>query len=309
MLFHEVPVCLAVPTEPPPFRFYIIFHKFLTKVAYEKADWKYIEKYCRFAGVNILIDKTVPTEFHPLLFEETQLPNYDPFMQHNKFCESSVFFHTYRNAPLLLDPYRFVGFLQYDMVLDNSLFQAVEQVIEGIEEPDKTLFVHYVENSARHLEQCLTYDGWKEVITLYNKMFGTSHFLEEVLVSDIPLYHCYLVPREIFRKMMAFATVAAPRIFEMLGADTAHLPYHLERCHGIFLLFQSLEKHIVRWIQLPGIEHRDGLKDTWQDSHVSTQTALLKLRIANGESATTPSSAAEKESEADSSGTARSDGV
>ena len=278
MLLNPLPSSLEIPTTPPAFRFYIIFHKFLTKVAYEKVKREYLDHYCRFVGVNVNIQKTVPPEYYPLIFEETQLEHYNPFMQHNKFCESSVFFHTYMNAPLLLDPYRFVGFLQYDMVLEDSLFEVVDHVIKTIEEPDKTLFVHYVENSARHLEQCLTYDGWKEVIDIYNKMFGTSHFLEEALVSDIPLYHCYLVPREIFRKMMKFATVAAPRIFEMLGADTAHLPYHLERCHGLFLLFQSLEKHIVRWIQLPGIEHRDGLKDSWQDSHVSTQTALLKLR-------------------------------
>lgn len=297
MLLNPLPTCLQVPTEPPSFRFYIIFHKFLTKIAYEKLDRRYLDTYCRFAGVNLSIQKTIPSEYSSLVFEETQLEHYNPFLQHNKFCESSVFFHTYMNAPLLLDPYRFIGFLQYDMVLENSLFESIEQVLQHIEEPDKTLFVHYIENSARHLEQCIAYDGWKVIIQVYNKMFGTQHFLEEVLVSDIPLYHCYLIPRDIFRTMMAFATVAVPRIFEMLGADTAHLPYHLERCHGIFLLFQTLDKHIVRWFKLPGIEHRDGLKDTWQDAHVSTQTALLKLR-ADGETSATQGKADSGESPA-----------
>jgi hypothetical protein len=288
MSLNPIPGCVVVPTNPPLFRFYIIFHKFLTKVAYEKLTRHYLDTYCRFAGVNVSIEKTVPPEYCDLVFEERQLPVYNPFMQHNKFCESSVFFHTYLNAPLLLDPFRFVGFLQYDMVLEDSLFQTIEKMIEEVDEPDKILFTHYVENSERHIAQCIYYDGWNEIIMMYNKIYGTSHILEEVLVSDIPLYHCYVVPREVFRKMMEFATVAVPRIFEMLGADTAHLPYHLERCHGIFLLLHTLDKHILRWIHLPGIEHRDGLKDTWQDAHISTQTALLTTRInGNGDGSDT----------------------
>ena len=266
-----------IPTEtPPPFRFYIIFHKFLTKVAYEKLDPEYLNKYCRFVAVNRTIEKHVDPSFFPLLFEEASLPNYNPFLQHNKFCESSVFIHTNTNAELLLNPYGFVGFLQYDMVLQDEMFKGIEYTLATVENPEKKLFVHFTENSARHLIQGIGEEGWKHIIELYNKIFSTHHTLDEVLQSNIPLYHAYLVPKVIFKKMMMFADKSIPRIFEMLGSNTHHLPYHIERSHGIFLILQTLDKHIDTWYHLPGIEHRDDLKDPWQEienaKHNSTCT-------------------------------------
>ncbi len=246
------------------FRFYIIFHKFLTTEAYEKVNPLYIQKYCRFIGVNGKIQKQpLPEQIAPYTIEERMLPWYDPFMQHNKFCESSVFFHVWKNAPLLLGPLKYVGFLQYDMVLENSLFQTIEHVIETIENPEKTLFIHYAENSYRHLMQS-TEKFWEFIIHIYNEMFQTKHNLQDVFQRDIPLYHSFLIPRPIFEEMMKFAEQAFPRIFEMLGFETQHLPYHFERCHGIFLLLQTLDGKIVQWVKLPGIEHREGLKDPWQ---------------------------------------------
>lgn len=247
------------------FRFYVIFHKFLTPEAYEKLNPFYIQKYCRFVAVNGKIPKDpIPEALVPYTIEERQLPWYNPFLQHNRFCESSVFFHVWKNQELLLGPLKFVGFLQYDMVLENSLFQTIENVMETTQEPEKTLFIHYVENSSRHILQCIGYEGWKRIIQLYNEMYGTNHPIDGVLLYDIPLYHCYLIPKDIFIRMMEFAEKAFPLIFEMLGFDTQHLPYHFERCHGIFLLLQTIDRKIVQWIKLPGIEHREGIKDPWQ---------------------------------------------
>jgi hypothetical protein len=248
------------------FRFYIIFHKFLTEVAYEKLDKTYLEKYCKFVSVNTAIkNKQIPQPLAHLVFEERQLPHYNPFMQHNRFCESSVFFHVAQNAELLLDPHEFVGFLQYDMVLEDSLFQNIEGAIKTLENPHKILFVHFAENSRRHLDQAIGVAGWQLVLNLYNHTFSTAHNMESILQANMPLYHSYMIPKAIFKKMMKFAEASIPLIFEMLGNDTRHLPYHIERSHGIFLILQTLEGHIDRWIQMPGIEHRDGIKDPWQE--------------------------------------------
>ena len=247
------------------FRFYIIFHKFLTEVAYEKLNKTYLDRYCKFVNVNTAIkDKYIPETLKHLVFEERQLPNYNPFMQHNRFCESSVFFHVANNAELLLDDHDFVGFLQYDMVLENSLFQTIDSAIKTLKNPEKILFVQFAENSRRHLDQAIGLAGWQLVLDLYNHIFGTAHTLESILQANMPLYHCYMMPTPIFKKMMKFAEKSIPLIFEMLGCDTHHLPYHIERSHGIFLLLQTIEGHLDRWIQMPGIEHRDGLKDPWQ---------------------------------------------
>jgi hypothetical protein len=253
------------------FRFYIIFHKFLTEVAYEKLNKLYLEKYCRFVSVNFAIqDKHIPDSLSHLVFAERQLPNYNPFMQHNRFCESSVFFHVANNQELLLDPHEFVGFLQYDMVLEDSFFQSIENAIQTLENPQTTLFVQYAELSQRHLNQGMGIEGWAIIIDLYNRMFGTAHTLREVLDVSMPLYHTYLIPKAIFKKMMLFAEKSTPLIFEMLYCDTRHLPYHLERSHGVFLMLQTFDGHLSRWIQMPGIEHRDSLKDPWQSDSAGT---------------------------------------
>lgn len=251
--------------ECQPFRFYIIFHKFITKVAYEELNPFYLQKYCRFFAVNGAIQKYVDRDIYDLVIEEQKLPNYNPFFQHNKFCETSVFFHIIMNPDLLLNPYGFVGFLQYDMTLKNETFQKIEYTLETLENPDKKLFVFFYENSERHLNQGIMLEGWAQIIEIYNKMFSTTHTIDEVLKLNIPLYHTYLVPKVIFKKMMMFAEKAIIRIFEILRYDTHHLPYHIERSHGIFLALQTMDAHIDRWIVLSGIEHRNDLKDPWQE--------------------------------------------
>jgi hypothetical protein len=270
-----IPNCIIPEQSPPPFRFYIIFHKFLTPIAYEKLSPHYLQKYCRFIGVNASIEKHVEPSFYPLLFEEQQLPNYNPFLQHNKFCESSVFIHTYRNAQLLLDPYEFVGFLQYDMVLEDKMFETIENTLKDLPNPEKKFFFHFAENSARHLLQVIDNEGWTVVIDMYNKFFSTNHTLEEVLNANIPLYHTYLIPKQIFRKMMGFAEMVIPHLFGMLGFDTHHMPYHLERLHGIFLALQTMDGHIDMWIRLPGLEHRNDLKDPWQEIENAKRKAAI----------------------------------
>ena len=270
-----IPQCIAPGGAPAPFRFYIIFHKFLAKEAYEKLNPHYIQKYCRFIGVNRSIEKRVDDFFIPFIFEETQLPTYDPFLQFNKFCESSVFFHTVKNAPLLLNPFEFVGFLHYDMVLENEFFETIEYVLDTLPNPERKLFYYFAENSARHLLQGIDAGGWTILVELYNKMFLTTHTLDKVLNVNIPLYHTYLVPKQVFKRMMAFAEKGIPRIFEMLNFDTHHLPYHIERLHGIFLTLQTADGHLDMWIRLPGLEHKEGLKDPWQEIENAKHAATI----------------------------------
>ena len=64
--------------------------------------------------------------------------------------------------------------------------------------------------------------------------------------------------------MIIFCKIVFPHLFEMLNCETIHLPYHLERLHGIFLLCQKFEGHLPHWIQMPGIIHNETLKDSWQ---------------------------------------------
>jgi hypothetical protein len=247
-----------------PFRFYIIFHKAILKVAYEKLKPEYLEKYFRFVAVNTEIEKIIPDEYRHLVIRESELPVYNPFMQFNKFCESSVFFHVHMNKETLLTPFQYVGFLHYDMVIDDSFVEGIEKAMAVLPSDKSHLFIFNMQWSYPHLDQIIYLNKWDHIIQKYNSIYGTSHSATEVSRYQIPLYHTYLISKPIFTKMMAFAEWAAPVLFEFMGHETKHFPYHLERLHGVFLLLQTLDGHIDHWIQLSGIEHREGLNDPWQ---------------------------------------------
>jgi hypothetical protein len=265
------------------FRIYCIYHKFLTEEAYKDLSSNYIEKYIRFVGVNQQIEKTIPEKLKKFTFQERNLAYYDPFLQFNRFCETSVFFHVQRNPTLLLQPFEYVGFIQYDMVLQDSLFELIEETLEKENYQSNILFYHYSDIGTNHLLSAHGYthkdpltdktfvrwetmnqEKWAIILGIYNELFKTNHVFNKVAILDIPLYHTYLMHKHIFQKMMHFAMLAIPRIFEMLNFNTRHLPYHIERCHGLFLLCQKIEGHLPIWIHLPGIEHRESLKDNWQ---------------------------------------------
>lgn len=249
------------------YQFYIIFHKDLYKECYKDLKQEYYDK-IKFFAVNSKILKKVPEKNlkDNKIIIERELPYYNPLWQHSNFCEDSAFLHVYKNHELLLDSYDYIGFFQYDMILNNDIFEQLEFTLQNHPEKDKLLFYFYKENSYRHLDQVICLDGWRIIIDIYNKLFNTNHSVDLVVINDIPLYHCYVMPKNIFNKMMQFLESVFPVLFELLGCETKHLPYHLERCHGIFLFFQLVENKLPHWFQMPGIIHSDDLKDPWQQN-------------------------------------------
>jgi hypothetical protein len=69
--------------------------------------------------------------------------------------------------------------------------------------------------------------------------------------------------------MMSFAEVAIPRLFEFIGFNTRHLPFMIERLHGIFLALQRVDGMTGEWLPLPGVVHEDRLKDGWEKEGAS----------------------------------------
>jgi hypothetical protein len=240
------------------FRINVIFHKFLVPEAYETLSGEDIAKYIRFVGVNAKIPKTVPAALEPHVIHERELPLYDPFMQHNRFCESSVFFHAYKNPQMFLDrPY--IGFIHYDMLLKKEALEFLEREIVISEE---TLFTQSTLVARSHLEQIISLAQWDKLVQLYNVIFQKNYTIYTVADKHIPLYHSFVIHRETFMRMMFYAERAVPYLFEMLGFSTEHLPFMLERLYGVFL---ALEKENgLQWRPIPGIIHVDRLKDAWR---------------------------------------------
>ena len=244
---------------PMTFTFYIVFHKFLVPECYETLSGEDFQ-HLRFIGVNSKIPKEIPEALAPYVVEERSLEWYNPFLQHNRFCESSAFFHVWKN-PGLLTANQYVGFFHYDMLINKA---AIDFIKENTPVDERVVFTNVTLVAWRELNQVITLQQWNEVVGLYNTMFHTRHSIMDVLHEHMPLYHSFVVHRDTFHAMMQFAETAIPRLFELLGHDTKHLPFMIERMHGLFLILQKRDGAVRRWISLPGITHLDRLKDSWK---------------------------------------------
>lgn len=243
------------------FRINVIFHKFLVPEAYETLSGEDIAKYIRFVAVNAKIPKEIPAALAPYVIHERELPLYDPFLQHNRFCESSVFFHAYRNPDKFLDrPY--VGFIHYDMLLKKEALEFLDREIADAS--GEILFTQSSLVARPHLEQIISLTQWDKLVQLYNIIFGKTYTIYTVLDKEIPLYHSFVIHRDTFHRMMFFAERVIPYLFEMLAFSTEHLPFMLERLYGVFLALER--ENGLNWRPIPGIIHVDRLKDAWRSA-------------------------------------------
>jgi hypothetical protein len=251
------------------FRLNIVFHKFLVTECYEELSQEDIEQHIRFVAVNGKVQKQIPNQYKRFTIYESSLPWYNPFMQHNRFCESSAFFHAWRNPQVFLEqPY--IGFFHYDMVLKKEAIDFLtEQTTAAEAAGKKVVFAPYCHEARQHLCQIINLEEWEQIVRIYNQIFGTHHDIHTVIDTDIPLYHTFVLHKELFHRMMCFAEIVAPRLFDMLGFDTRHLPFMLERVHGVFLALQRQDGATGEWLPLPGVIHEDRLKDAWQKTGAS----------------------------------------
>jgi hypothetical protein len=241
------------------FTLYVVFHKFLVPECYETLSPEQL-KYLRFMSVNAKIPKEIPENLQHLVVAERNLSWYNPFLQHNRFCESSAFFHVWKNPQLMND---YIGFFHYDMLVEHSAIEFLQKEIATLG-TERVLFTNVTLTARPHIQQILQLTEWNSIIQLYNAMFKKAHTIFSVLDEELPMYHSFVVHRETFDRMMFFAEKAIPYMFELIGFDTKHLPFMIERLHGVFLALQRLDGEVSRWITLPGITHLDRLKDSWK---------------------------------------------
>jgi hypothetical protein len=243
------------------FRLYVVFHKFLVAECYETLSEEEFKR-IRFMAVNASIEKKVPEALVPYVIEERRLGWYNPFLQHNRFCESSAFFHVWKNQELLDD---YIGFFHYDMLMNKEAFVFLEEQIPMAKaRGERVVFTNVTLLAWPELNQVIPLSRWNDSVTLYNTLFQKNHSIVDVLDQQLPLYHSFVLDRETFHRMMTFAEKAIPFLFEAIGFDTKHLPFMIERLHAIFLVLEKRSGLIDRWISLPGITHVDRLKDSWK---------------------------------------------
>jgi hypothetical protein len=208
-------------------------------------------------AVNGKIKKTADNWFKGSVLSESELQNYNPFLQLNNFCEASV---------------------HYDMKIKKSTLDFIQTTIDSATNPSELLFYYQTEVADSHLgskisnihtptiNECIGYSGWFRILQMYNTTYSTSHKIESVGWGKIPLFHTFILHKSIFVKIMPFIMAIVPHILEMLHFETHHLPYHIERLFGVVLLLKQLEGELPTWHKLPDILHEEDIKDNWQES-------------------------------------------
>jgi hypothetical protein len=254
---------------PPPFRLYIIFHKFLVEELYKELTDEDIAKYIRFIAVNSRIEKEIPARLAPYILHERRMPWYNPFLQINKFCESSAFYHVWRNGLDQAAPY--VGFLHYDMEIRREAILTLErECTAALARGEPVLFPQSCLTARPHIDQVLSLRAWDALLGVYRAMTGSSKGVWDVLDAEIPFYHSFVLHREQFHRLMLHLERAVGHLFELLDQNQRHLPFMLERLHALFLGLERADGRVTRWIPLPGVLHHDHFKDNWRAAAPAT---------------------------------------
>lgn len=255
---------MAAASAAPPARLFVIFHKDLHEYLYKDISGDVLSTWVKFLGVNTAITKSSPAALIPLIVQEAQLPWYNPFLQLNRFCETSAFYHVWRNQKVVLAPESpYLGFFHYDMELRPDLFELLKREVTAAEAAGEVLLFPQSSLVARpHIGQLFPLCEWDRIIRLYNIIFGTKETIWNVVDKEIPLYHSFVLHRRTFQDMMHFAELAIGPLFEMSGRALKHWPFQLERLHGIFLALHTRTGRIARWVPLSGcVIHRSDQRD------------------------------------------------
>lgn len=259
------------------FHMYVIFHKFLLEKCYEGLHEEHKKK-ITFVAVNEAVEKHVPSSLTPYVFHETQFPLYDPSMQQDKFCESSVWFHLFLNPELSVNLFDFVGCFHYDMKLSNEFFEYIQTVLT-VDHPGDIDIVFYfqleyglehfgsvVYKGGKENMETFTHSHWYSVVVAYNKVFHTNHEYRDLVHDVFPGFHSFILHKSLFMKIAKFASHCLPWIKEQLKNNMQHMPYTLETLWGLLLILQKRENPRLKFVKLRGITHDEALKDDWKDS-------------------------------------------
>jgi hypothetical protein len=151
------------------------------------------------------------------IFVEHDFPAFRPELQEKGYCESSVFYHIYRNG--VHKAYDYIGFIEYDHVLSADFTRTIQGNLDNAGR--ETIFTFQKFSFRQLWEQAIVMNpGRREKVTGkpgskwncinvilsdYNAFFGTDYGLDRLAAKDcFPICHSLLLPSRIFEKVMAF---------------------------------------------------------------------------------------------------------
>lgn len=175
---------------------FIIFHKFIFDECYINIPDDILKNNFTFVAVNKNITKTYTNNKYNII-NEWELPIYDNTFQERGYNENSAIYHIYANN--LHKNYKYIGFFQYDMIFNDNIIDFCSKHIN--QSPIYFTFSNYdfdFCNNKTWNEQTTS----KYIINNYEE-YNKKQFNQNIL---FPLYNSYIIPMEIYEKIMKWVT-------------------------------------------------------------------------------------------------------
>lgn len=181
---------------------FIIFHKNIFDECYKNIPEDILSEYFTFYAVNENIEKCYTQNKYKVI-NEWELTIYDKTFQERGYNENSALYHIYANN--LNKDYKYIGFLQYDMIFDDNIIDFLQKNISQtnttfyLENFDYN-FCYYTLNEPNTLEYII-----KDYETFYNKSFNKNY--------QYPLFNTYIIPNETYVKIMKWIVQLYTKIY------------------------------------------------------------------------------------------------
>jgi FkbM family methyltransferase len=249
---------------------YNIWHNKLFDNCYEKLDEYSSEKLIMY-DVNLKYNKIYNKDKKYNMLKEYELTNYESLYQDTNYCQTSCFYHVYTNK--LYEKSDYVGFIQYDMILESNFIYAIEEKINNSQ--NDIYFYSLLDGNKLNVKfVCNPYE--KSILQKYNEYFNTNHSYETIKTnkksSNFISLHTFVIPKKTYIKLMSWFV----SIKDWLHSNYLNKLYDTsiaeitEEIFGLFLLLQMIEDESIELEELK-------LYHEWPRLHNETEWLNYKV--------------------------------
>jgi GR25 family glycosyltransferase involved in LPS biosynthesis len=223
---------------------YNIWHNKLFDHCYKDLDSYSLNQITMF-DVNESYEKIYSSDKNYKIIREYNLPYYNSLYQNTNYCQASAFYHIFKNNLYFDNDY--IGFIQYDMVLQENFIYDIEHKMNKTEN-DVYFYSLLVSNKIDMPYICEPYTN--SILEKYNSYFKTNHTHHSIKEQDIYFIclHTFVIPTTTYIKMMSWYC----SILEWLhnnyinGIYTESMSEVTEQIFGLFLLLQIIENKNIK---------------------------------------------------------------
>lgn len=197
---------------------FVFFHRNIFDEMYESISQEDLDKYFTFVAIN----KNNPKIYTPgkyKIINEWELPEYEPELQNTGYMENSAIYHIFKHK--LHAPYRHIGFLQYDMRIDNNYIDIIKS-LDKID--DKTIYAYATYDYDFCFSRSVYYTD-QQLMKVMIEDFKQTFKIVPPIKNNYPLNNAYIISKSIFEEVMKWAGSLPSKLANVRCGET-------ELCRG-----------------------------------------------------------------------------